>query len=420
MKTFDSYYLRYMQSTIRLLLLVFPILMLTVLGGMNAVLFVCVLIALLVRLHPPRLLAKTEWRSEWWPYVIAMFAVTAAILIIQTYHQNFSAPHYDGPARYWLAIPVFLLLYRLDLRVFDTLQYAFPIAAIVGWVFANDNIYGEAGISLPLLDKIRYGDSMLLLSVLSLLSIDWLSKDVLYLRVLKWSGFGVGLLAAFQSGTRGALLAIPVFVVIYLIFRGKRTSLKSILSGFILGGIVIGGSYLASSTVQSRLQQMGADVTNFSQGNRDTSTGIRWQLYSAAVEIIAEHPIFGVGTGGYALQMEPMAAAGKITPMAAELGRGEVHNDILKKTADMGVFGFTALMAVYLVPFWMFRKASRSDSLQIRRAGLMGMFFVSGFMVFGLTAEILNLTMTISFYSFTIAVLLAYCHNVHHARQDAL
>lgn len=420
MKTFDSYYLSYIESTIRLLLLVFPILMLTVLGGMNAVLFVCVLIALLVRLHPPRLLAKTEWRSEWWPYVIAMFAVTAAILIIQTYHQNFSAPHYDGPARYWLAIPVFLLLCRLDLRVFDTLQYAFPIAAIVGWVFANDNIYGEAGISLPLLDKIRYGDSMLLLSVLSLLSIDWLSKDALYLRVLKWSGFGFGLLAVFESGTRGALLAIPVFVVIYLVFRGSNFNLRSILSSLVLGVMVIWGAYLANPTVQNRVQQMVTDIAVFDQGNRDTSTGIRWQLYEAAVEIISEQPIFGVGTGGYALQMAPMEAAGKITPAAAELGRGEVHNDLLKKTADMGVFGLFALMAVYLVPLWMFRKACRSDSIQIKRAGLMGMFFVSGFMVFGLTAEVLNLTMTISFYSFTIAVLLAYCHNIHHAKQGAI
>lgn len=417
MTTFDSHYLRSIEAIVRILLLTFPVLMLTVLGGMNAVLFASVLIALLVKLHPPKSLVKSEWRNQWWPYVVAMFAVTAAIMISQTYHQNFSAPHYDGPARYWLAIPVFLLFYRLDLRVFNTLQFAFPIAAITGWFLAKDI---GAGTTLPLIDKIRYGDSMLMFSMLSLLSIDWLGRDVLYLRVLKWAGFLFGLVATLQSGTRGALLAIPVFVAIYLISRGIRLSMKSILGSFALGILVIAGAYISNSTVQNRMQEMATEVTTFDQGNRDTSTGIRWQLYSAAVEIIAEHPIFGVGTGGYALQMAPMVAAGKITPIAAEYGRGEVHNDLLKKTADMGIFGLTALMAVYLVPFWMFQKASRSDSMQIRRAGVMGMLFVSGFIVFGLTAEVLNLTMTISFYSFTIAVLLAYCHNVHHARPDAL
>lgn len=415
-KTSDSNYLRYIETTVRILLLVFPVLMLTVLGGMNAVLFASVLIALLVKLHPPRSLVKTEWRSQWWPYVIAMFAVTVAILISQTYHQNFGAPHYDGPARYWLALPVFLLFYRLDLRVFDTLQFAFPIAAITGWFLAKDI---GAGVTLPLIDKIRYGDSMLMFSMLSLLSIDWLSRDVLYLRALKWAGFLFGLVATLQSGTRGALLAIPVFVAIYLISRGIRLSMKSILGSFALGILVIAGAYISNSTVQNRMQEMATEVTTFDQGNRDTSTGIRWQLYTAAVEIILEHPVFGVGTGGYALQMAPMVAEGKITPIAAEYGRGEVHNDLLKKTADMGVFGLAALMAVYLVPFWMFQKASRSDSMQIQRVGVMGMLFVSGFMVFGLTAEVLNLTMTISFYSFTIAVLLAYCHNIHHAKQGS-
>jgi len=416
MKTSDSNYLRYIETTARILLLVFPVLMLTVLGGMNAVLFASVLIALLVKLHPPRSLVKTEWRSQWWPYVITMFAVTVAILISQTYHQNFGAPHYDGPARYWLAIPVFLLFYRLNLRVFDTLQFAFPIAAITGWFFAEDI---GAGVTLPLIDKIRYGDSMLMFSMLSLLSIDWLSRDVLYLRALKWAGFLFGLVATLQSGTRGALLAIPVFVAIYLISRGIRLSMKSILGSLALGILVIAGAYISNSTVQNRMQEMATEVTTFDQGNRDTSTGIRWQLYTAAVEIILEHPVFGVGTGGYALQMAPMVAEGKITPIAAEYGRGEVHNDLLKKTADMGVFGLAALMAVYLVPFWMFQKASKSDSMQIQRAGVMGMLFVSGFMVFGLTAEVLNLTMTISFYSFTIAVLLAYCHNIHHAKQGS-
>lgn len=414
MKALEARYLSNVETAIRLLLLAFPILMLTASGGMNAVLFISVLIALLVKLSPPATLVKVEWRREWWPYVGAMFAVTIAIFISQLYHQNFSVPHYDGPTRYWIAIPVFLLFYRLDLRVFDTLQYAFPLAAIVGWGFASDDVYGNSGISLPLLDKIRYGDFMLLLSMLSLLAIDWLGRDVWHVRVLKWTGFGVGLFAVFQSGTRGALLAIPIFAAIYFVSKRGRLTVKTLLIGIMLGATIIGGAYLANPTVQKRAQEMVSDATTFNQGNRDTSIGIRWQLYGAAVEIISEHPIFGVGTGGYALQMAPMAAAGKITPMAAELGRGEVHNDILKKTADMGMFGLVALLAVYLVPLSMFRKACRSDSMQIRRAAMMGMFFVSGFMVFGLTAEVLNLTMTISFYSFTVAVLLAYCHNIHH------
>ncbi|MDH2915812.1 MAG: O-antigen ligase family protein [Gallionella sp.] len=416
MNEFERNYLRSLETIVSILLLSFPVLMLTVLGGMNAVLFASVLLALLVWLRPPAMIGTTDWKSEWTLYVVAMFAMTAAILISQTFHQSFSARHYDGPARYWLAIPIFLLLRRLNLRAFSTLQFAFPIAAIVGWALAKDMGYG---VTLPMMDKIRYGDSMLLLGSLSLFSLDWLGKDAPYLRTLKWAGFALGLFATFQSGTRGALLAIPVFVAIYLYARGIRLSVKSTLASLVLGVLVIGLAYLSSSTIQHRLHEMAMDVTVYNQGNRDTSTGIRWQLYQAAASIIIEHPVFGVGPGGFALQMAPMADAGKITPMAAELGRGEVHNDILKKTADLGIFGLAAIFAVYLVPFCLFGKASKSKSRQIQRAGILGMVFVSGFMVFGLTAEVLNLTMTIAFYSFTVAVLLAYCYNIHHAEQGA-
>jgi O-antigen ligase len=416
MKRFDKHYLMGIETVVSVLLLSYPAIMLTVKRGMNAVLLAFLLLAFLVWLRPPVMVVSTDWKREWTPYLAAMFAMTASIFISQAYHQNFSAIHYDSPARYWLAIPVFLLLYRLELRVFLALQLAFPIAAIVGWVLARD--IGN-GVTLPLMDKIRYGDSMLLFSMLSLLSIDWLGRDSLYLRALKWIGFLVGLLATFQSGTRGALLAIPVFVAIYLLSRGIRITLKSALASLALGVMVIGGAYLAINTVQLRLQTMAAEVTAYDQGNRDTSTGIRWQLYLAAVELISERPIFGLGPGGYALQMAPMATAGKITPVAAEYGRGEVHNDILKKMADMGIFGLTAIFAVYLVPLSLFRRASKSDFMRIKRTGLMGMVFVSGFMVFGLTAEVLNLSMTISFYSFTVAVLLAYCYNIHHAEQGA-
>jgi O-antigen ligase len=417
LKKFDEYYLLVIEMLIGVLLLSFPALMLTVKGGMNMALLASLLIALLVKLRSPAMLGPTEWKPEWTYYVIAMFAMTLAILISQTYHTSFSARHYDGPSRYWLAIPFFLLLYRLDLRVFLTLQYAFPLTAIVGWALATE---AGNGSTMPLIDKIRYGDSMLLFSILSLLSIDWFGKDAWYLRSLKLAGFVMGLVAAFQSGTRGALLAIPVFVVIYIYSRGAHLSARMTLRNLVLAVVVIGAAFLTSVIIQNRLQIMATDVATYSQGNRDTSTGIRWQLYGVAVEIISEHPVFGVGPGGYALQMTAMVEAGKLTPLAAGLGRGEVHNDILKKTADLGIFGLVAILAVYLVPLWLFGKASRSSLSQIKRTGMMGMAFVSGFMIFGLTAEILNLTMTIAFYSFTVAVLLAYCYNTHHAEHGAI
>ena len=142
-------------------------------------------------------------------------------------------------------------------------------------------------------------------------------------------------------------------------------------------------------------------------GNLDTSFGVRLQLYHAAIIIFLDNPFVGAGPQGFALQMQPMQAAGIITPMAAAMGRGEVHNDILSKAAGMGLPGLIAILALYAVPFRLFWKVSNSRFREVRRAGLLGITFVSAIAIFGLTVEFLNLTMAAAFYAFTVAVLLA-------------
>ncbi len=64
--------------------------------------------------------------------------------------------------------------------------------------------------------------------------------------------------------------------------------------------------------------------------------------------------------------------------------------------------------------FWHFWKVTRSVSAQVKLVGVLGIVIVSRLFASGLTVEILKLTMAIAFYSFTVAVLLAFCYNIHH------
>lgn len=264
------------------------------------------------------------------------------------------------------------------------------------------------------MDLIRFGDFALILGMLSLLSIDWFQRDKALLRILKVAGFIAGLAASFASGSRGGWLVLPVFIAIIFYFRTSRISLRMNVFTVIAVMLAFTLLYALNTTIHQRVKVLAVDVAKFDQGNRDTSTGIRWQLYKAAVDTFSQHPIFGVGPEGFAREMQPMMEAGKITPGAAEVGRGEVHSDILSKAAGMGIFGLAAILAIYFVPLRLFWQATKSASAQIRRSGILGITYVSGFFVFGLTVEILNLTMATAFYSFTAAVLLAACHNIHH------
>jgi O-antigen ligase len=227
-------------------------------------------------------------------------------------------------------------------------------------------------------------------------------------------GFIAGLMASFASGSRGGWLAIPVFIAIFVYFRISKLPLKMILTSLIAAMITFYIALFANSVFQHRADELVNDATRFGQGNRDTSTGVRWQLYKAAIDVFSRHPVFGVGPEGFALEMKPMMEAGKLTPDAAELGRGEVHNDILSKCAEMGLFGLIAILSIYLAPIILFWRATKAKSTQVKRSGILGLTFVSGMFVFGLSVEILNLTMATAFYSFTVAVLLAACFNIHY------
>ncbi|MDH4234915.1 MAG: O-antigen ligase family protein [Gallionella sp.] len=408
MATANSRYLFFVEKTAALLLLIYPTLMLAVKGGMNGSFLLMLLLTLAVLIVRPAGINAVEWQPEWRAYFVAMFAMSAAIFISQSYHHNYHGHPHDAASRYWLAIPVFLLLHRLRMNVFKVLQFAFPVAAIAGLLLAKD-MGGRSGVGT--LDLIRFGSFELILGVLSLFSINWFGRDRLLLRILKIAGFAAGLAASLATGSRGGWLAIPVFIAIFFYFRMNRISWKMVAVSLIAAVLAIMIAYSASATFHRRVNEFANDVAAYSQGNRDTSTGIRWQLYKAAVDIFSRHPIFGVGPEGFALEMNPMMEAGKITPAAADLGRGEVHNDILSKATGMGVFGLLAILAIYFVPFRLFWQATKSSSGQVKRAGVLGITFVSGFLVFGLTAEVLNLTMSAAFYSFTVAVLLAACYN---------
>ena len=409
-----SRYLSLIEWMASLLLLAYPTLMLAVKGGMNGAFLLMLMLALAVRIARPAGMDKTVWKSEWTIYGVSMVAMSAAIFISQSYHHDYSAHSYDGASRYWLAIPVFLLLRRLDLRVFTMLQVAFPVAAISGFLLAKSLGEGAANRSgIETLDLIHFGDFELILATLSLLGINWIGRDGAALKIIKISGFIAGVAASFSSGSRGGWLAIPVFAAIFIYFNAAK-SLRLVVSIAAIGtlsGLLL---YSFNPTLHQRINQLTSEVAALDHGNQDTSTGVRWQLYKAAVEIFSRNPIFGVGPDGFAQEMTPMMEAGKITPAAAQLGRGEVHNDILNKAAGMGLFGLAAIIAVYLVPGWLFWKATKSASAQVKRTGILGIVFVSGFFISGLTVEILNLTMAIAFYSFTVAVLLAVCYNIHH------
>lgn len=412
-------YLRLIERAAGILLLTYPTLMFSVKGGMNVAFLLMLLLALTVLVARPGGIGAIAWQRDWTIHAAAMAGLSTAILASQIYHQTYAAHPHDAASRYWLAIPVFLLLYRLRPNVISVVQYAFPVAAIAGFLLSRDmsNSIGRTGAGITTLDVIHFGDFELMLGIMSLFSINWFGRDKLPLHILKMSGFIAGFAASLASGSRGGWLAIPVFMAIFVYCKMGRITPRIVVLFAIGSTLIVTLLYSFNTTVHQRVHDFAMDVAANNQDHQDSSTGARWQLYKAAVDVSLHHPIFGVGPEGFAAEMKQMMEAGKITPHAAGLGRAEVHNDILSKAAGMGLFGLIAILAIYIVPLRLFWQSTKSASAQIKQTGVIGTTFVSGFFIFGLTVEVLDLTMATAFYSFTVAVLLAACYNTQFRAQ---
>lgn len=385
------------------LLLTYPGLMFAVKGGMNGA-FLLLLILSAWSLRP-------SWDRETTIYLLAMASLPVAILLSQSYHHHYSGHPYDASSRFLLGVPVFMMLRNMRFNVIAMVQYGFPLATIAGFLMLKQIGDGRYGIST--LDLIHFGDFALVMGVLSVLSTDWVGRDAPLLRLFKIIGFAAGAYASVVSGSRGGWIAMPVILMIFIYFRMGKVSFRALLMVPLM--LVIAGliAYALSHEIHHRVDDLFGDMASLQKGNPDTSTGIRLQLFRAAAEVFVKNPVFGVGPEGFAGEMDAMQKAGVVTPMAAGLGRGEVHNELLSRAAGMGIFGLIAMLAIYLVPAGIFCRSMRSSIAKVRQSGMLGLVFVTSFMVFGLTAETLNLTMASAFYSLTVAVLLAACLNVH-------
>ncbi len=310
-----SLYFHFVEKTVAALLLAYPALMLTVKGGMNAVFLFMLLLAMAAGIVRPAGMNAFAWKPEWTAYVATMFLLSLAILVSQVSHQNITAHPHDAASRYWLAIPIFLLLQRLPLRVTGMLQYAFPLGAIGGLLVAIREPEGR--LALSMLDRIHFGGFELVLGMLSLFSLNWAGRDIPALRVLKIAGCMAGVWASLDSGSRGGWLAMPLFIGLFFYFSMGKSFLKTIMASLFVAVLAMAAGYFAIGTFHDRVNQLANDVMTFDQGNRDTSAGIRWQLYKAAADVFYHHPLTGVGPEGFASKMQPMEEAGKLTPIAA-------------------------------------------------------------------------------------------------------
>ena len=393
-----------------LALFLYPLLLLTVKGGMGVIFFLLFFLSVAI-------LAKTRNRlpslglPDYW-FAFAMSSSLFATLLSQAYHANFLFRYWDSPARLMLAIPIYLALKNLGVRIATALETGLPLGAIAGFLVAATNQYFQFGslasrLSTSYMNPIHFGNLALLLGILSLCSINWTGKDNRYLLALKMLGLFSGVGASIMSGTRGGWIAIPFVMLVWIFFQPNIDKGKMLVRGIGIIACLLVVSYLCIDGVQQRVDQLITEAVSISRGELHTSMGLRLQLWHAATIMFMENPLFGVGPDAFFQKISELQQSGAIPNADSETYGTEVHSYYFALMAELGVFGLAAGFTTFVIPLALFFKASKSAHQFNRIAASMGACTVVSFIIFCVTVEMFNLKMVASFYAVTVAVLMA-------------
>lgn len=140
-----------------------------------------------------------------------------------------------------------------------------------------------------------------------------------------------------KSRTGFVVLALLAAYLLFTRFGRKGIVLAAL--GLAVAGTV---AYQSSTVFHQRIQETAAEASAWQEGKGDeTAIGLRLDYYANTLAIIAEHPWFGVGTGGFE------AAYGERIRNTQMLPSKNPHNQYLLTLAQLGVFGLAALLFLY-------------------------------------------------------------------------
>lgn len=117
--------------------------------------------------------------------------------------------------------------------------------------------------------------------------------------------------------------------------------------GLVLAVVVILGvanvGYITSTTMRERLDLVKDETAVWKPGHGATSSsGLRMDYYTNSLKIIRDHPILGVGTGGFALAYTEKIKGTQSAPS------NNPHNQYLLITVQLGIVGLLLLLYLFV------------------------------------------------------------------------
>ena len=157
----------------------------------------------------------------------------------------------------------------------------------------------------------------------------------------------------------------------YFYLRGKVWGWRQGLMLLAASVVLVGAAYVSSERLHDRVSMVKSEFHEWQPNHgKDTSTGQRLDFYYNTLQIVQQHPLLGVGTGGF-----PSAFAKQIAGNGAPLTVNP-HNEFLLITVQTGLGGLVLLLYLFYMHWHCALKLSTAFEQDAAR-GLLLMYLIN-------------------------------------------
>ncbi|MGL5089969.1 MAG: O-antigen ligase family protein [Aeromonas sobria] len=362
------------------------------------------------------------WRPSSWMSMPREVKVLALIFFAYVFVQGISIwldggklREFDRSSRVLMAVIILPLLSRYPVRLVS-LIFGFAVGAcIAGAIAIYDKFYLGMERSFGDIMPIQAGNISMTLGLLCLCGYFWYkSKGNIKTAMFMLFACTMGMLGSFLSGTRGGWVLLPLIILTIINhFRGNLCRIdKIVAAAFGLGLLAIVA--ISQTGVAERIQVARSDIMQFVNGeNKNTSIGIRFQLWHSALDAFQKKPLFGWGNNGLQQAHAAQLAAGEISDFLYNFNF-HAHNQFLDEMAKRGVIGLLVLLSMYLYPLYLYYKHREDDSLLPIMLAVTSLTLVD----YSLSQAFISHNSGITFVSFLFLVKITMLNNSVEMRND--
>lgn len=232
-------------------------------------------------------------------------------------------------------------------------------------------------------------------------------------RVFFLVGLVSAVIAVVLSGARGAIFALPLLVVLWVIFNLGQLTWQRIVLVMVALPFATYVSYASIPMVKERTDRGVAEIVSVLQGDVHEIRGgesliYRVQLWIAGYEAAKRSPLFGLTYPEREALNQELSEQGVVIEWVARVNRGHAHSQYFETLATGGLVGVAMLFVYLILPgfYYAVVRFKQSDN----DFALAGGLFTASVMIFGLTEVLLQQEMIATVYAFIQALLLLMCH----------